>query len=271
MPKHVSPKEMALALKRWRVPKVIFESGWDDPAIDPYGKGFQPVGVILHHTAGIDSRAYIKRGSFPPVRNSQFLIGRRGEIFVMAGAGCYHAGSGGAMTVGGFPIAKDAGNRYLYGIEIESLGKSPRVTDKPSDRNGMTPQQVRATALLTAALLDLIGQDVDAVIRHRDWAPRRKIDVLQPLSFWRREIKAARRQTWDGVVPPQKSATHTPADTVRLQARLFDLGFRPIPAKEANPRYPKTAIMAAQATWGLPANGKLNKRTWGHLFGGVQR
>jgi hypothetical protein len=93
--------------------------------------------------------------------------------------------------VGGTSIPKDQGNEYLYGIEIESKGSSASVTAGPDDVDGFTPAQVTAAARAAAALVKLLGKDETAVIRHRDWAPGRKSDVLQPLTYWRGEIRAA--------------------------------------------------------------------------------
>lgn len=170
--------------------------GWDDTRIDPYRSGFKPCGVVLHHTANGGAKGnapslnYIVRNTYYPVRACHFLIGRDGTVYVVAGNGAYHAGVGGPLDVAGVKVAKDAGNRHFYGIEIESKGTKAHTDADETDADGMTPAQVEATAKLTAALCRMLGKDESAVIRHRDWAPGRKVDVLQPLEFWRAQVAA---------------------------------------------------------------------------------
>jgi hypothetical protein len=92
------------------------------------------------------------------------------------------------MNVGGVNIPTDRGNEFLYGIEIESKGTKAHLNASPTDPDGFTPDQVKAAARAAAGLVSLIGRDEKAVIRHRDWAPGRKSDVLQPLSFWQDRV-----------------------------------------------------------------------------------
>lgn len=176
--------------------KYVLEDGWDNPAIGKYGSGWKPAGVVLHHTANggakgnTPSLRWVLHNEYAPVRACHFLVGRDGMVHVVYALGCYHAGAGGPMRVGGVSIPKDEGNRYLYGIEVESKGTDPSVKAGPSDVDGFTPAQVEATARLSAELVRMLGKDESAVIRHRDWAPGRKSDVLQPISWWRSVIAA---------------------------------------------------------------------------------
>lgn len=176
--------------------KYVLEDGWDNPGIGKYGSGWKPAGVVLHHTANggakgnTPSLRWVLHNEYAPVRACHFLVGRDGTVHVIYALGCYHAGKGGPMSVGGVSIPRDEGNRYLYGIEIESKGTIPSVTAGPGDVDGFTPAQVEATAALSAALVRLLGKDEGAVIRHRDWAPGRKTDVLQPLTYWRPLVRA---------------------------------------------------------------------------------
>ena len=265
MPKHVTPLDVKTALTRWRV-EAKFEKDWDSPSIDPYGSGFTPVGVVLHHTAGVNSLGFMMRGSFPPVRNAGFLIHRDGRVSVIAGAGSYHAGVGGPLRVNGFNVPKDAGNRYFYGIEIESMGSTMSLNDGPKQRGGLTAAQVVVTTRLTRALVDLVGGGHDAVILHRTWAPGRKPDLRTPLSFWRKEVNAVAPNTWDRVAPPLGGKL-TGADKQRIQQRLHDLGFRTVTASPALiARLPKASLRAAQAAWGLPVTGVLDRATHRMLF-----
>ena len=165
--------------------------GWDDPSIGKYGTGWAPTGVVLHHTANggapgdAPSLAWVVKNKYAPVRACHLLIGRSGLVHLVYALGCYHAGMGGPMTVAGTRIPKDRGNSYLFGIEVESKGTDPSMTAGAHESDGFTPAQVESTARAAAALVKLLGRDERAVIRHRDWAPHRKTDVLQPLATWR--------------------------------------------------------------------------------------
>lgn len=194
----VSTKRLAYKLKKYKV-KSQFVQGWDSPSIDPYKGRSDFQGVLLHHTAGTDSLRYICfTNPYKPVRAAHFLVARDGIVFVCSGSGAYHAGRGGPWS---FPrrgkdivIPKDRGNSHLYGIEIESLGRSRKID---GTMKGMTVDQVVSTAMLTAALLNAMkagpgSLPVSRVIRHRDWTSR-KIDVKQDLDWWHQVVGIARR------------------------------------------------------------------------------
>jgi len=176
--------------------------GWDSAVIDPFKGKSDFKGIVLHHTAGVNSLNYIvNTNPFKPVRACHFLVQRNGVVQVVSGVGAYHAGSGGpyrfSKTVN---IDKDAGNSQLYGIEIESLGTSAKI-DRSLD--GMSVEQVVSTGLLCASLLNAMRPTwkflpVSRVIRHRDWSSR-KIDVLQDLQWWHQVIGIARRNRKDSV------------------------------------------------------------------------
>ena len=168
-------------------------TGWDSPAINPYRVNDMQ-GIVLHHTAGRDSLRYICfTNPYAPVRAAHFLVQRDGTVQVCSGSGAYHAGRGGPWQITkALTIPKDSGNSRLYGIEIESLGTSPRID---GSAQGMTTEQVVSTALLCVALLDAMRKGpwlfkVGRVIRHRDWTPR-KIDTQQNLDWWRDVIGIA--------------------------------------------------------------------------------
>ena len=193
----VSKKRLKYKLKKYNVPTRYYK-GWDSTRIDPYDGRSDFQGVLLHHTAGVNSERYIaETNPYAPVRACHFLITHKGEVVVMSGSGAYHAGKGGPWR---FPsgtgkyIPKDSGNRYLYGIEIESLGETSRIN---GTNKGMRREQIVSTALLVAALLNAMrpgpgSKPVSRVIRHKDWTPR-KIDVKQDLEWWHEVIGIARR------------------------------------------------------------------------------
>lgn len=199
----VSAKRLVRCLDKYEVP-VKFVSGWDSSRIDPFKGKSDFHGILLHHTAGKNSLQYIVNGTvYAPVRACHFLVGRDGTVFVVA-AGAYHAGSGGpwsfARPSGKYTVVPASrGNQHLWGIEIESLGHSPRIdgTDE-----GMEVAQVVSTAMLCVALMDAGRRGwklwpVTRVIRHKDWAPRRKIDTRQSLDWWRTAVSIARSNRKD--------------------------------------------------------------------------
>jgi N-acetylmuramoyl-L-alanine amidase CwlA len=188
------------AVKNAGIPRVIFEDGWNDPKICPFGVS-PSAGLVLHHTANGGAKGnapslyWCLNNTYAPVRAAHFLIGRDGTVHVLSGRGSYHAGAGrveGGMKVGDTWIPSSSGNKYLVGIEIESKGTDPSTRAAESSVDGITRAQVKSTIKLTSAMIDLMGVGVDTVIRHADWAPRRKNDVLQPLSWWRRRIRRYR-------------------------------------------------------------------------------
>lgn len=202
--------------------------GWDDPGIGKYGSGWQPSGVVLHHTANsgapgdAPSLAWVVHNSYAPVRACHLLIGRSGLVYLVYALGCYHAGMGGPLKVAGTTIPRDQGNRFLYGIELESAGHDPSMTAGAHEPDGFTPAQVDAAARAAAALVRLLGRDESAVIRHRDWAPHRKSDVLQPLKVWRALVAAHLTETPDPT--PDRPDPHP--GTTTLEDRPMMITFR---------------------------------------------
>lgn len=176
--------------------KFDVDDTWLD--VNPYGSGFNPVGVVWHHTAtGTFSKGDMPSLSwcrFPgqysmQARACHILVARSGHMQIIAGKGAYHAGEGGPLKVNGKLIPEDMGNQFLIGIEIEAssstkVNKKNRITPK----SGLNPIQLEATARYNAALFDLMKWPTTSAIRHRDWAPNRKIDVGIPLEDIHTEI-----------------------------------------------------------------------------------
>lgn len=170
---------------------------------DPYGKGFQPVGVVWHHTAC----SSLARGNMPSLnwcrhpgqydgqaKACHIVVGRDGAFQIIAGRGAYHAGAGGPLKVNGTVIPKDLGNRFLIGFEIEA-SSTTKINKKniETPKWGMNPAQFEAVAKFCAALFDELGWSTDAAIRHRDWTSR-KIDVGIPLDAIRAKIDSYRKK-----------------------------------------------------------------------------
>ncbi len=202
---------------------VTYDVDADWLKVDPYGKGFQPVGVVWHHTAC----GALSRGNMPSLnwcrnpgqyagqaRACHIVVGRDGAMQIIAGRGAYHAGAGGPLKVNGTVIPKDLGNRQLVGFEIEAssttkINKNNRETPK----HGMNPAQFEAVAKFCAALFDDLGWDTDAAIRHKDWAPGRKVDVGIELDVIREAIDGYRKPKPAPVPapkPPKPAAVQKP-------------------------------------------------------------
>jgi len=196
----MKPKRIRYKLKRYNVDFRLMP-GWASKRIDPYGGRSDFKGIMLHHTAGVNSERYIAYGNpYAPVRAAHFLVKEDGKVVVMSGSGAYHAGRGGPWR---FPrkgrdviIPEDRGNSRLWGIEIESLGQRSRV-GKNEFPEGMNTEQVVSTAFLCAALLNAGRRSwrswpVSRVISHKMWTSR-KIDVRQDIRWWHQVIGIARR------------------------------------------------------------------------------
>ena len=161
----------------------------DDTWLDiaPYGAGFNPVGVVWHHTGcspfangDMPSLSWCRfPGEFSgDARACHIVVGRSGRMQIIAGKGAYHAGAGGPMTINKTDIPKDEGNRYLIGIEIEA-SSSTKINTKTrtTPKWGMNEVQFDSVARYCAALFDLLEWPTESAIRHQDWAPKRKTDV----------------------------------------------------------------------------------------------
>lgn len=163
------------------LPKVKYVPRWDSDSIA--GKGsFTPRFVMLHHTAGTSSLAYMTRsnGEWGPVRLAHFLIDRDGTVHVCAAVKTYHAGAGGPR----WGVAAGAMNAYAWGIEIEDLGRSQTMTEA----------QIESAAVLTAGLIDAMGVTDANVIQHKEWNPSGKTDTRYSTEFWRDRVAAARKK-----------------------------------------------------------------------------
>lgn len=200
-----SPAQLKRALRRAGL-DVSYESGWDNPANDPFG--ISPShGVIMHHTANGGARGdhpslyWMMNNQYAPVRAAHFLVGRSGKVMCVAGRGAYHAGAGGPLRIDGRHIPYNQGNKFLVGIEIESKGTSSNDKARIDEVDGYTPEQVEASSTLAAALCDLMGVSHRAVITHAGWTngafdgnPRlptygRKNDTLLSIKYWRRRVR----------------------------------------------------------------------------------
>ena len=177
--------------------------GWQMRAASSYS--FEPVGIMLHHTA-----SNAQSGNMP-CRNliingrrdlkgplSQFLIGRNGDILLVAGKRCNHAGRGMAGRIEQLladveppdygqglydapkPGAYRSGNKHFVGIECEANGVGERWSD----------QLIEATVTACAVLCILHDWNpLTRILMHREWTSR-KVDPDLRIP-WRKLISDA--------------------------------------------------------------------------------
>lgn len=135
--------------------------GWRGRQVGP-GEHWDCEWVIDHHTAaahadGHESLRWLVHGGLAGVRApyAHALIGREPKIFLIAAGRANHAGVGGPFK----NVPKDSMNAYGYGIEVEAPGRA----------QDFAPGQFDMMCKLNAAVLWLVGQPVNRVIRHKDW------------------------------------------------------------------------------------------------------
>ena len=210
--KTYTANEFKKAMKKHAV-NVVYYDGWDSSVIDPFGVS-PSMGIVAHHTA--NSGAHGNNPSVPwqvhnefyPVRAAHVNIGRDGLVTVLAARGAYHAGAGGPVTIGSGTVPYNQGNKYLFGVELESKGTSANTDAAITDVDGITPQQVESFTRLACALCELMDVDEKSIIRHADWTdggPKfggpwlptrgRKNDTLVPTTFWRKAVRKRRMVT----------------------------------------------------------------------------
>ncbi len=155
---------------------VVEEPGWRSRSAGP----MSPVGVMLHHTAGRDSRRLIIDRNL-----SQIYIPKSGVVHCCAAGRSHHAGigvadvlararhrqapAGDARTVYGISGGRGDtnGNPHFWGIEVENLGDG---------RDPYPLRQLHATWVTSAVLLHMAGRPAECAIHHREWTSR-KVDM----------------------------------------------------------------------------------------------
>ncbi len=160
-----------------------------DSSVPPRpGQIFEPVGIMLHHTAAGGTKDV---PSLNVVRNGRpglsgplapLLIGRGGTIYVTCDQGgvCNHAGMGRGIVLDkvrrGEPLAPEdtswgvrdsvGGNRWFYGIELENAGDGIE---------SFGAEQYDSALSVCRALISKHSWGPNSIIAHHHWS-RRKID-----------------------------------------------------------------------------------------------
>lgn len=192
----MSASTFVSVLKREGVKVSERYSGWrTHERDDETGRSFGPVnGVLIHHTAGRDSRSlcYNGRSDLPgPLCHTH--LAKDGAATMMSAGRANHAG----------PVARNAhnavvnessshprpsrssgtvdGNDHYYGIEIENLG------------NGRDPYpnvQYDAAVRWAAAICRHHGWSADSVVGHKETSVEGKVDPSFDMSEFRRDVAA---------------------------------------------------------------------------------
>ena len=151
--------------------KLEFRSKWAKQMAWKWNGG-KPVGILLHHSAGVGAGVidYIDNGNGVPAAN--FSIARDGKVVCHTAYPCYHAGVGsftGKPPWDSLNIPVDGANRFVLGVEMIDKGQGKTFTEA----------QKKSLALLIAAVADTIDADARWLkIRpqHKDWTGR-KVDL----------------------------------------------------------------------------------------------
>lgn len=170
--------------------EVIATDGWRERGRPPSTGGFDPIGVLWHHTATratlddpYPTRAFVISGSSAlPGPLCHLLLDRRGRFHLIAAGRANHAGA----SRGSGPIPAGDGNATMVGIEIEYDGVEQRMLQRQYD----------AAVLGTAAVLRRLGRPARYARGHRETSTTGKIDPTGvDLDAMRADVRA-RLEGW---------------------------------------------------------------------------
>lgn len=152
-------RDLDLADKMRRAGLAVVEvAGWQARG----SSSFEPRGFLWHHTAGpargvAPSLGVCVNGrSGLPGPLCNVFLDRAGTVYVVAAGRANHAGAGSWAGL--------TGNASVYGLEIENVGTaaepwSERILD------------------IAARIAVATGVETSRCCLHREWAPRRKVDL----------------------------------------------------------------------------------------------
>ena len=137
---------------------VVEVAGWQTRG----SSSFSPRGFVWHHTAGPRTGIAPSLGVCINGRRDlpgplcNLFLDRAGTVYVVASGRANHAGAG--------SWAELTGNASVYGLEIENVG---------------TPAEPWSPLILgiAARIAAATGVDHELACLHREWAPRRKVDL----------------------------------------------------------------------------------------------
>lgn len=208
--------EMLDALQREGVAVAQPYSGWRTHNRNHVGRWGGVNGVVIHHTAGSNSRTLCYYGtSALPGPLCHAHLEKSGKLNMIGHGRANHAGSFAANAHAAVVAERSShprpdasepvdGNAHYYGLEIENLGNG---------RDPYPAKQYDAAVRWAAAICRHHGWSADSVIGHAE-GTRRKIDPKGPLATggafdmdkFRRDVQARLDAS------PGSGATPTPSD-----------------------------------------------------------
>lgn len=181
--------------------KVTVVPGWRKRGRPAYTGGFDPVGVLIHHTATtvkwtIAAVLRLLTGGRTdlPGPLAHIGLGRTGRVYLIAAGRANHAGQ--ARLSGS--VASGDGNELYIGIEAFNDG----LGEKWSKR------QYNALVLLSAVLSVVVTKNsVHTVRGHKETSTTGKIDPTFDMDHFRRQVAAKMVQITKPEEPPAPQLT----------------------------------------------------------------
>lgn len=165
--------------------RVVEIEGWQTRGRPASTGGFDPRGVLCHHTGSADTNpasvlddlAYARwlardGRSDLPAPLAQLSLGRDSTVYVCAAGRANHAGK--ARASGPMPATSDGNNLYL-GIEAQNNG-TEGWAHRGTDAAGRTVTQLEGYARLVAAVNDGYGFPTSHTRAHRETSVTGKWD-----------------------------------------------------------------------------------------------
>lgn len=223
--------------------KLVEIPGWETRGRPASTGGFDPQGILCHHTGGAaNDRAYaewmaLTGRSDLPAPLAQLALDRQGTVYVLAAGRANHAGAAKASG----PLPAGDGNSLYVGIEAMNTGSED-----------WTAVQYAAYVALCAALCDHYGWSADHVRAHRETSTTGKWDPgLLDMPTFRRHIEEAAMPSADEIVNALMSRNLTAKDGELTVAKAL--------------RKASTAAEVLEAINDLPAQIELNLPTTSSL------
>ena len=188
--------------------KVKVVPGWKTRGRPASTGGFNPVGVLCHHTATTVAwtvaavlRLLTGGRSGLPGPLCQFGLDRDGTVWLVAAGRANHAGK--ARSVGS--VAAGDGNTLYVGIEAFNSG-----TGEP-----WPAAQYNAYVLLAAVIqVEFTKNSARAVAGHKETSTTGKVDPTFNMDVFRKRVAAMMEQIKDDDATPKPAAAETRGEAV---------------------------------------------------------
>lgn len=263
-------------------------AGWRNHNREGHGAWGPMNGVVIHHTAGSDSREYVWTGdSDLPGPLCHTHLAKDGTATMIANGRANHAGTFAqnahdAVVVESsthpYPDASEPvdGNAHYYGIEIENRG---------TGHDPYPSVQYWSAVRWAAAICRFHGWSSDSVIGHRE-GTRRKTDPTFGMTDFRKDVAAQLKRKPGQPSDPGPSKPFTPpfpgaayfrlgqsnAYVTMLGQQLVRRGYGRYYTEGPGPRWSEAdrrnveAFQRAQGWTGDDADGYPGPETWRRLF-----